>query len=405
MNQLKVLVIEDDDVTRNELAELLTKEEYEVVVAADGNKGREFFETESPDIVITDLRMPGPNGLELIQIIHQERPFLPVILVTAYGETEIAIQAVRLGAFDYIKKPIDLEDLFLALGRAKEVIAKNQAFEEFPSILIAEDDTVSRKSLADVLIKEDLQVIQAVDGIEALEAFVNNKVDIILLDIKMPRLDGLETLKRMRQLNDDFEAIILTGYGDEMTAIEALRQGAMSFVRKPIDLDEVLTLIDKAREKLSMHRSLKYRMREVNLAYQIIAQITTHEEILIHFSDSTIKHTKAHASSILNHIQDGVILVGRDLKIQFANRSVRSIFENQMTVITQEMAVRLFEAFGHHMGYGLLTEAIEDAFEGAVGKLISLEQHSTKIGIAAKVHVRINRDSKDYVLVVINKHS
>jgi DNA-binding response OmpR family regulator len=92
MDDLRGLLIEDDNVTRQEMAELLTKEAFDVIDACDGNRGRVLFESELPDIVITDLRMPGMSGLEVMEIINRTQPEVPVILTTAYGETDVALR-------------------------------------------------------------------------------------------------------------------------------------------------------------------------------------------------------------------------------------------------------------------------------------------------------------------------
>jgi DNA-binding NtrC family response regulator len=401
MDNLRVLLIEDDRVTRTELGEILSKEALNVIEACDGNEGRTLFESESPDIVITDLRMPGMSGLEVMEAINNTRPCVPVILTTAYGETDVALQAIRLGALDYIKKPIDLDDFMVALGRAKERVKNNRQLEEFPSVLIAEDDDVARRSLANVLVKEGLCVLQAENGQQAVDHFKQNKVDIILLDIKMPKMDGLDALRQMRQLNDDFETIILTGYGDEMTAIAALRQGAMSFIRKPIDLEEVLALIDKATEKIALKRSLKFRTREVELAYQIIAQISQKEEIMIRLSEEMLHHTKKFASNILNYISDGVVLIDKQMSLLFMNKPSAEALENTPRVLTREVARRLFGTFRREVDYEGLTRVIGDTFAGDLGQITRIGDEKHPTAITTKINLKINRIENEYTVLIV----
>ena len=401
MDDLRVLLIEDDNVTRQEMAELLTKEAFDVIDACDGNRGRVLFESELPDIVITDLRMPGMSGLEVMEIINRTQPEVPVILTTAYGETDVALQAIQLGALDYIKKPIDLDDFMVALGRAKERVKNNRQVKEFPSILIAEDDAVARQSLATVFVKEGLRAVEAENGRQAIETFKKNKIDILLLDIKMPEMDGIAALKKMRALSDDFEAIILTGYGDEMAAIEALRQGAMSFIRKPIDLEEVLALIEKATEKISLRRSLKYRMREVDLAYQIIAQISKKEEILIRLSEGMFHDTKRLASNIVHHLSDGVLLIDREMKVLFQNQGVTDIIPPPPQVFTGDVADRLFSGLGRSIDAGTVLSALHDAFDRDPGEITVVDDGGRSRAIATRVNLTINNLGNEYVLLVI----
>jgi len=275
MEDCKVLIMEDDESARIMLARVIKKEGFTVFTAENGRVGLEIFRNENPLIVVSDLKMPEMSGLEALKEIKKISPRAQFILMTAFGEVDTAIEALREGALDYIKKPIDLDVLTLAIGRAKEKIEdEDKLYQFFPQILLVEDDEMARERLTGILQKENWKVIAAADGKEALEIFMQEKIDILLTDIKMPRLDGLEALHEMRTLSNDFEAIIMTGYGDEASAIKAMHEGAMNFLKKPIDLENLSVLIEKAIEKLHITRSLKYRTREVELANQIIHKIS-----------------------------------------------------------------------------------------------------------------------------------
>ncbi len=157
----------------------------------------------------------------------------------------------------------------------QERIDEYKQAEGFPALLLAEDDISARQHLSKILKKEGWQVFEAGDGEQVLEIFQERKVDIAILDIKMPKMDGLTAMCRMREITEDFEVIILTGYGDGSTIVEAMRKGVANFLKKPIDLDELMLVITKALEKLNLRRLLKYRTRELELAKEIIAKITT----------------------------------------------------------------------------------------------------------------------------------
>ena len=106
-----ILIIDDDDQLRNSFKKLLAEEGYKVESAASGEAGLNIVNNESLDLVILDMRLPGMNGLETFKIIHRIEPKLPVIIMTAYGTTETAIETTKLGAFDYILKPFDIPDM------------------------------------------------------------------------------------------------------------------------------------------------------------------------------------------------------------------------------------------------------------------------------------------------------
>jgi nitrogen regulation protein NR(I) len=116
----KILIIDDDDQLRKSFYKLLTEEGYRVISAASGEAGLDKVPQENPDLVILDMRLPGMNGFETFQAIHKIEPKLPVIIMTAYGTTETAIEATKLGAFDYILKPFDIPDMLNVIVKALE---------------------------------------------------------------------------------------------------------------------------------------------------------------------------------------------------------------------------------------------------------------------------------------------
>lgn len=115
-----ILIIDDDDQLRTSFQKLLTEEGYSVQNAASGETGLELVKNKVPDLVILDMRLPGMNGFEVFQAIHKIEPKLPVIIMTAYGTTESAIKATKLGAFDYILKPFDIPDMLNFIRQALE---------------------------------------------------------------------------------------------------------------------------------------------------------------------------------------------------------------------------------------------------------------------------------------------
>jgi len=115
-----ILIIDDDDQLRKSFHKLLKEEGYHSECAASGEAGLKIIEKEIPDLVILDMRLPGMNGFETFQVIHEIEPRLPVIIMTAYTTTETAIKATKMGAFDYILKPFDIPDMLTAIKQALE---------------------------------------------------------------------------------------------------------------------------------------------------------------------------------------------------------------------------------------------------------------------------------------------
>ena len=115
-----VLIIDDDDQLRQSFEKLLKEEGYLVGSAASGELGVEYIREKLPDLVVLDMRLPGMNGLETFKAIQEVDPKLPVIIMTAYGTTETAIEATKSGVFDYVLKPFEIPDMLDLIGKGLE---------------------------------------------------------------------------------------------------------------------------------------------------------------------------------------------------------------------------------------------------------------------------------------------
>jgi len=115
-----ILIIDDDDQLRTSFQKLLSEEGYSVEGAPSGEAGLKMLHARIPDLVILDMRLPGMNGLETFKAIHSVDPKLPVIIMTAFGTTETAIEATKMGAFEYILKPFDIPEMLGIIRQALE---------------------------------------------------------------------------------------------------------------------------------------------------------------------------------------------------------------------------------------------------------------------------------------------
>jgi DNA-binding NtrC family response regulator len=129
MSQEKVLIVEDEEYERTGLAELVSGWGYRAETAKDGQEGLEKITQWSPSIVVTDLKMPRMGGLELLERINSEVSTVAVIVVTAQGTIDSAVQAMRIGAYDYITKPIDTARLRTILQNASALLGAKTALE------------------------------------------------------------------------------------------------------------------------------------------------------------------------------------------------------------------------------------------------------------------------------------
>jgi len=139
----RILIIDDDDQLRKSFEKLLTEEGYSVEGAASGEAGLKKIRVNPPDIVVLDMRLPGMNGIEVFEAIHERDPKLPVIIMTAFGTTETAIEATKMGAFDYILKPFDIPDMLATIEQALE----SSRFMRLPVDMNAIPEKASREAI------------------------------------------------------------------------------------------------------------------------------------------------------------------------------------------------------------------------------------------------------------------
>jgi len=114
----QILVVDDEERIRKSLQGILKDEGYEVLEAKDGGQALKQIENECPDLVLLDIWMPGMDGMEVLEKMKGQMPSLPVIMISGHGNIELAVRAVKLGAYDFIEKPLSLEKVLLTVNNA-----------------------------------------------------------------------------------------------------------------------------------------------------------------------------------------------------------------------------------------------------------------------------------------------
>ena len=404
----KIIVVDDEKSICSNVEKILKKGNYEVVRAESADEALEKMAVDSFSLLISDIVMPGKNGLELLKLVKEQWPLTKAVMMTAYASTDTAVKAIKMGALDYIPKPftpdelrncvekaldgeleeaptsakerqainaIDIDmpfdvdevaavtgeayakslgpsgmpvievkaseplegfcemgsmvcDIFKKLGATckagtktqkcpqlakkkraakakkttdvKKLIGIDQPFDyeevaavtghayvdhlvydglvqvpyetlkqnvarmmeqtdsrgakvvAFPkesthkNILVIDDEVAVNNNIRKILAKKGFQVDQAVTKDEALERIGAHPYELILLDLKIPGVKGLELLKAIRDNNPQAKVIMITGYASIETAVEATRMGAIDYLPKPFTPDEIRNATDKA---------------------------------------------------------------------------------------------------------------------------------------------------------------
>jgi two-component system, response regulator RegA len=143
MNEaIRILIVDDDEVLRTRLSRAFAARGYLVCIASNYDEAMELVRTELIDWAVMDLKMPGKLGLELLRDVKKERPNIEVVMLTGYGSIANAVEAVKLGALNYVPKPADADQILLAFGEDLE--ATKEADFQTPSLAEAEWDHIQR---------------------------------------------------------------------------------------------------------------------------------------------------------------------------------------------------------------------------------------------------------------------
>ncbi len=273
MKPLNILIVDDDKTIRMQLEKELRRNFFETIQASTGEMALEILDQEKIDILFLDIKLPDMDGLEVLSWVKKEKPDCEAIVITGFGAEEIAVQSLKRGAIDYIEKPLKFDEINTALGRAQEKIA-NRAELSFKNTLLVIDDYVEQvELLRAVLEKKGFTVLSAQSGKEGLDIIEKNKVDVIITDICMNDMDGIEVIRNAKTMYQDIEGIVITGTKDQQLAIKALRAGAFDYITKPIELDELFFSVAKALERQNLKRNRLFRNRELVITTEIVTEM------------------------------------------------------------------------------------------------------------------------------------
>jgi two-component system, NtrC family, nitrogen regulation response regulator NtrX len=237
------------------------------------------------------------------------------------------------------------------------------------NILIIDDERAIRKTLSEILSFEGYKIDEAADGEEGLKKFTEKTYDIVLCDIKMPKLDGLEFLEKSREVNPEIPIIMISGHGNIDTAVEAVKKGAFDFISKPPDLNRLLITIRNAAERQTLISESKVLKRKVGKVLEMVGVSHSIQKI-----KDTIEKVAPTDARVLITGENGV---GKELVARWihekSNRHANQIVEVNCAAIPGELIES--ELFGHEKGS--FTSAIKQRigkFEQASGGTLFLDE-------------------------------
>ncbi len=182
MGKTKALVIDDEQIVLDSVSRILTGENYTVDCTLSGQQGRDWAIERPYDIVLTDIRMPDVGGMRVLRDIKRAKPSLPVVMITGYASVKSAVQAMKLGAADYLEKPFSPDQLLKAVAAALEIAATRPP-EEQALIHRAEMIKVLERAATDREFFTDL-LEQAADALDGYDLTGPEKLALLTGDIE-----------------------------------------------------------------------------------------------------------------------------------------------------------------------------------------------------------------------------
>jgi DNA-binding NtrC family response regulator len=301
MRKIKLLLVDDEEDYVRTMAERLEMRDVGSRVALNGEQALEMIDEDAPDVMVLDLRMPGIDGMAVLERVRSTHPHVQVIVLTGHGSDREEREARRLGAFDYLQKPADTAKLLAtvrsAWQRSLEFLRESKdrfdrsmtaaalaeaglsdaardhlagddapgtaATAEEPGTGTSEEDGAARaaeplkvlyvddeedfvRTMAERREMRDLGGDVALSGEAALAMFAEEVPDVMVLDLRMPGLDGLEVLRRVKAGYPQVAVIVMTGRGSDQDEEEATRLGAFAYLAKPVDITVLMETIRAA---------------------------------------------------------------------------------------------------------------------------------------------------------------
>jgi DNA-binding NtrC family response regulator len=213
-----------------------------------------------------------------------------------------------------------------------------------PTILIIDDERAIRSTLGEILEHEGYKIDMAENGLEGFEKFSKNTYDVVLCDIKMPKMDGMEFLEKSREVNPDIPLIMISGHGNIETAVEAVKKGAYDYISKPPDLNRLLITLRNATDKTTLVAETKNLKRKISKVQEIIGDSEPIKKI-----KDTIAKVAPTEARVLVTGENGV---GKELVAKWlheqSHRNRGPLIEVNCAAIPSELIES--ELFGHEKG-------------------------------------------------------
>jgi len=238
----RVLIVDDDTAVRELVYDALTPKGHTVLAASSGPQLFELLKTQRADLILMDLSMPKTPGTELAKKLRTLDDAVPIVLLRGSADAEPTADDKECIQYKdvLLKEPAEalvsgIERIVGQLGAAGKAGPKGAGVRA--TILTVDDDPAARSMVKLIFEGQGMRVIQAASGEEALKTLEQERPHAVLLDLTMPGMDGLMTLKKIKAKYAQLPVVMVSARGEQETVREAMRAGAYDYVTKPFSLD------------------------------------------------------------------------------------------------------------------------------------------------------------------------
>lgn len=241
-----ILYVEDDPMAQEIMRDVITRNGHGIIVANNGADGVRLAQKEQPDLIFMDIMMPTMDGLEATRRLkaNAQTADIPVIALTAV--TDNRMECLEAGMSVYLNKPVRVNDVIDVLEHILPPLeGEDDAPEGKKRLLVAEDDNNLRRMFSRTFRKRDFNVAVALDGEEAIEKVEAFRPDIVILDVNMPKVTGLDVLQHIRQQpgGDALQVIVVSGNDTILHSPQAALADLV--LLKPVSVRELVTLAQR----------------------------------------------------------------------------------------------------------------------------------------------------------------
>lgn len=248
----KILIVDDKMEYVMFLPDILEEYGYSVTIVDSGFKAIKLVKEIYFDVVISDIQMPGINGVETFKEIKKISPTTAVIMMTAYDDEEMLRETIKEGSFAFFYKPIDMNKLIKTISDAIER----------PIIIVVDDKFEDREVVCNVLEQKGYKTVSVESGEQAIEIFKRGKADIAFIGVKMSGVNGFTTLEKVKKLSPEVGVIMMTAYEQQKYMKKALELGAFTCLHKPLRMDVIIKTVEKIKKEKIKKRAKRVLLVE-----------------------------------------------------------------------------------------------------------------------------------------------